>query len=406
MNKHNNKTLVIASCAAALAALTVYLASLARYSSSMPFWDDYDAVLGFLDFVRNHPDQLWPTLTMQHNEHRLVFSRLLFLADYQLNGHLDMRHVIFLGNAGWLACVAMLWLHARRSGIALAEFAPVLIVLLAFSHRELMVWGMGSTQQYFQLAFSIASILLLTSGRWIFSLVLFVIAAFTGGGGLFLAPVIGGYHIVKRQWRALAVASAVILLTAYVYFIGLPYVKPAHHPTFLDPRRVIGYTLTFMGSAFQAKAACYVLAILLLWSLGKNRRTLFTAMPAFGWIAVYIFVTGLGGALARSNFGTDMARSSRYSEYSLLLIAMAYLGHLGAASQAQARARVATIGLAISTTFFAGWYWIDYKPMLARFNDLESGVPQYPDPVHAGQVFARSCESGLLERSVCAKGGR
>jgi hypothetical protein len=235
-------------------------------------------------------------------------------------------------------------------------------------------------------------------------LVLFVLSSFTGGGGLLLAPVFGGYHLVKRQWKALAISSVVISLTAYAYFIGLPYVKPAHHPIFTDPLRIAAYALTFVGSAGRTRGGCYVVAILLICSLISTRRTLFKAMPALGWLAVYIFLTALAGGVARGGFGTDMARSSRYTEYSLLLIAIAYLGHLVAATQAQNRVRVMVIGLAISTALFAYWYSVGRKPMREHFNDLETGTLRYPDPDHAKRVFKQSCDAGLLAPGVCAKG--
>jgi hypothetical protein len=403
MYKLNNKTLVIASCALALAALAVYLGSVARYSSNVPFWDDFDAVLGFLIGYHDNPGQHWEQLSALHNEHRLLFSRLVVVADYQLNGHVDMLHLIWLGNAGWLACIGMLWLYAQRKGVALAEFAPVIIVMLVFSHRELMVWAMASLQQYFQLAFSIGAILLLTCNRLAPALALFVLSSFTGGGGLLLAPVFGGYHLVNRQWRGLAISSVVILLTAYAYFIGLPYMKPPHHTIVTDPLRIAAYALTFVGSAGRTRGGCYVFAILLIIALISTRRTLFKTMPALGWLAVYIFLTAVVGGVTRAGFGTDMARTSRYTEYSLLLITIAYLGHLSAATQARTRVRFVAIGLAISTALFAYWYAVSRKPMQEHFNNLEKGIPIYPDPDHARGRVKQSCEIGLLAPSVCAK---
>jgi len=404
MNKLNNKTFVIASYLLAFIAFSVYLVNVARYSSRMPLWDDFDAVLVFLKVYLSSPDQQWQILTYLHNEHRLVFSRLLIIADYKLNGHVDLLHLIWLGNAAWVSCIGMLWLYVRRHGTTFSEFVPVVIVLLTFSHGELMVWAMASSQQYFQLAFGIGAILLLTSGWLAPALVLFVVASFTGGGGLLLAPVFGGYHLFKRQWTALAISSVVILLTAYVYFIGLPYAKPSHHPITASPLLLIRYMLTFLGSAGRTPWGCYVVAVAMVYFILQNRRELWVRMPVLGWLAIYIVLTALVAGITRAGFGVAQARSTRYTEYSLLMLAIVYLGYLSAATAPQLKMRVATVGLVISTMLFGYWYSIERPMMKATFKALESGALLYPDVDRAKVMFKQACDTGLLSPSVCAKG--
>jgi hypothetical protein len=145
-------------------------------------------------------------------------------------------------------------------------------------------------------------------------------------------------------------------------------------------------------------------AAVVVYFILKNRRELLVRMPVLGWFAIYILLTALVAGITRAGFGIAQARSTRYTEYSLLMLAIAYLGHLSAATTPQLRMRIATVGLLISTMLFGYWYSLERPRMKTRFNELESGTLRYPDVDHAKVIFKEACDTGLLSASVCAKG--
>lgn len=75
-----------------------------KYAINIPFADDYDQQLAFIDSWINidSTTEKIKLLFSQHNEHRLFTTRIIPLLSYELFGFIDMRHTMYVGNVAIL----------------------------------------------------------------------------------------------------------------------------------------------------------------------------------------------------------------------------------------------------------------------------------------------------------------
>lgn len=215
----------------ALAApVLIYFSWVARVAVNIPFWDDFGLYLMFITKFKMTP-AFWEKMELVvavHNEHRLIFPRLVSLAQYYLSNELNFVALIFIGNLSLLVLCGLLWRHFVKQGLYYAYFIPVPYLLFSFSSWENMAWATCAMQHSFFMLFASATVLSLTSlglqlgyGYLIFLL----LACATSGGGICLIPVVGLYLLCTKNWRNLLVFGLVALL-----LLGLYYHPSRHHP--------------------------------------------------------------------------------------------------------------------------------------------------------------------------------
>jgi hypothetical protein len=83
------------------------LTLLYRFSSPIPYWDEWEADLYYLvlPFLSGYLD--WPALFELHSEHRIVVTRLITLVGVLLNGEYDPRIGMVAGAVLWSATIAL-----------------------------------------------------------------------------------------------------------------------------------------------------------------------------------------------------------------------------------------------------------------------------------------------------------
>jgi hypothetical protein len=229
----------------------LYMWAVLRYTSYLPYGDDYDAVLNFLNnFCTSDIAEKAKLLFSQHNEHRIVFNRILELLQLKLFGEINFLYLVLIGNFGWFLVIYFLWRYAKSKNLSFIEFTPVIIFLLAFTHYELMTWGMASIQQYYQILFSLIAIYFLVNEKLFYALGMMILSIFTGGGWIVLIPLFILYMILHRNWKNLFIILMISSITLFVFFVALGYEKPGHHPSILDtlknPKMIIEYILVFI----------------------------------------------------------------------------------------------------------------------------------------------------------------
>lgn len=98
----------------ALLPIIIYLWAILKYTVNMPFWDDYDSILNWINRFILHHDNLKYVMSMlleQHNEHRILFDRVFILLDYYLFGSINFIYLSFVGYLGLFALFGlMLWI--------------------------------------------------------------------------------------------------------------------------------------------------------------------------------------------------------------------------------------------------------------------------------------------------------
>ena len=160
MNKKSARRVFFTTIVWALFVLpfVVYVYYACSFSVNVPFWDDYGAVLAFMNnFVQAGAlDAKLRLLFSQHNEHRLVFNRVVLLAQYFLIGKIDFKSLMIFGDLGWIMTVLVfVFRYKRKFRLPLLHLLPVPYVLLAFVQWENMFFATPSIQFYWFVLFSV-----------------------------------------------------------------------------------------------------------------------------------------------------------------------------------------------------------------------------------------------------------
>lgn len=352
MNDPRRDGFRLPSAVLSLVAAAAYLLAAGRLAVDFPYWDDYYAVLDSLGKVRASETvgEKVAAVFSQHNEHRVAWLRGVALSCWAVQGRVDFRTLIWLGNAGLLALAVVLVVGARRSVRWPSVLALIPLGLLSPIQEKQMIWAMAALSNYWVLAFAAASLLLLSTGSragfgW--ACVLAVLATFTSGQGVlcFAAGVL--LLVVERRWPRALIWLAILGLSAAVYFHH--YTRPAYHPAPQMSWTAVQFFLTAVGGALS-DLACRVLAPVWpdlrweaalvptiqaaiglalvglaawLWAKRYYRRNLFVSV-----FLVYLLLLCAAAAVSRSGFGVQHALMPHYKVISACIAVLVAVGLL------------------------------------------------------------------------------
>lgn len=284
-----------------------------------------------------------------HNEHRILFPRLITLGLAKLT-HWNIRAELLVN---WmLVCVCAVnlwrvalitgWQNSRDRGWLLLAANVLLFTPLQW---ENLLWGfqMGF---FLPLAFLTACLWTALSLRrpWCFvvTLVLCLMSTFSVASGVFCwlltAPLLlfSDGNVRGRRlkiWWLLWLFPAAT--SVYLYFHG--YTRPATHPNVGEalehPLRATHFFLAYLGTPFSGTApnasalapvasavlvVLFAACLLYLWRWRRDRTLLAQALP---WVSlassalISAFLTMVG----RLGFGVSAATNSRYVSFAIML---------------------------------------------------------------------------------------
>ena len=383
----------------------IYLLTIHRFAFNQPYGDDYDAILAFLNrYVQASPSEQIQLFFSQHNEHRIFLTHLIVILDLSLFGNINFIHLIWFGTFGWFMSIYALWFFSKKYGITLTEFTPAAILLLSFSHYEMMVWAMTSIQQYWQVTFGIMAIGFMVNRNFYRSMIFYMAAIFTSGGGMALVPLINLYYLVNRQWKDLFVCASLTAIALLTYFFLLPYQAPPTRQIIeilFHPHLFLAYFFGFiggLGKIHDLGLASYLLTGLMLFLLlTKKAIEIKNRCPFYFWLCIYVLLTAVLAALNRSILGVETSGDSRYSEYSLLFAASTYLAYIYLAKD-KFRTQIIWIGFAIAAVIFTYWYETSKPYLIDQRYWLENGLKTHPNWEEAQKIRARSIDLGIIKK--------
>lgn len=215
----------------ALAAVVAvaYFALVRHFADNIPFWDDYLAEQNFLVRFLQSPDlsERLRMLIEQHNEHRLLFTRLTTLAVYLFTGKLNYAVYIILANAMLIGTGLLMYktINDDRN----KAFGTFLIALLLCNgqHLETSVWAMSGLANIGTLFLAIASLycVLRRETAWVVAgFALSVLTVFSNGNGMFILILALIGLALQRRTKTCAAYAIVSSLSVALYF--LDYVRP------------------------------------------------------------------------------------------------------------------------------------------------------------------------------------
>lgn len=339
----------------------LYLWTILTYTSFMPVSDDYIAVLGFLNnYVQaGSIHEKLGMLFLQHNEHRIVFNRVIEVLQLNLFGEVNFLCLTLIGNLGWILTLFLLWHYAAKRKItSVFSFLPVVLILLTFSHSALITWAMASLQNYWQVLFSLLALFFMTENKPYRTIIFIFFSLFTGGGGIVLIPLTFLYYVIQRNWKQAIVLLFFSIVMLLLYFVFLDYQshsinRDVYGIIIKNYERFISYFLCFIGNLGGTQQLAIILGVILVTLFIFKSRAIFKKEPFLAWSILFIFAIAFLAAFVRSATGVQQAMSSRYGIYSVLLVSLIYLQYLSLYPKSK---KVIGIGMLVGLITFSFYF--------------------------------------------------
>lgn len=343
--KQSPAGVAISALLVALPAVLFYN-SLFRHLIDLPYYDDYNALLQYLNNtvqVKGAAAKFLVFLAAQHNEYKIFFVHALAWAQFAMLGHVNFFQLCALGDCAVLPLAALLWWMFLPGygdlGRRLAFFVPVAWLLFQLGYWETLTWAMASLQNLWVIVFSFATIrYLLRPSRAAYAgaLLLFALSIAASGNGFLLLPIGLLIFAVRRQFVRAAglLAVSAVCIAAYAYHYNVMSSQaPQRGSVFLTLLHMRpDYSIAFLGSA-GAIAGSSPISVVISLVLGAVLLLFFGWMACRGYVhrnplvsccVLFILLTAVGVAGMRSDFGLIQATSSRYTIYGELMVILAW----------------------------------------------------------------------------------
>ncbi|OGF51070.1 MAG: hypothetical protein A2231_13115 [Candidatus Firestonebacteria bacterium RIFOXYA2_FULL_40_8] len=403
--------------------LTVYL-----YAVNVPLSDDFPTVLGFLTsfFSLNSLSEKLRLLFSQHNEYRIVLSRLVSLLVYKINGVIDFRILIFTGNIMLLPALYAVYSSFKKNKDKLKYFLPAVFVIAVPQFIGSIFWTTSALQNISCLAFSLITFALLKKEGALRTLTAFafaLLAVFSSGNGLLLLPAVIFFLLITKRKKTAFYWSAGTLFVLLGYFYG--YTTPVHEKVYyaVNPLSIVEFFFIFLGSPVvfsvgYMKSLLGANAELIIRSLSiisggaviayfiyLTKKKYYRANPVIFIVFILFFITAAAAAVTRSGIGPMQAFASRYRIIPLFLFALVYLSFIEITKEKTAEKYYKYI-LILAVVFSIFSYIANLPAIKSGRDNLVLGITAWQktgtglerlndDPIYAENQFKKALEKGI-----------
>ena len=326
--------------------LTFYFFSVGWFTRPHGVGDDLDVIRSVERMIiARSGKQFWNELWDQHNEHRIVTTKLIFLADRLVTGDYQFKPLALLGNVSVVGVFFIL--RAQLPKHRLNKFAVIVLTcgLFSYSSASSMIWPMAAIGNYLVILLALGMITTLLSSRScdpssyrstsinLLAFFLAVIAVLTQGNGL-LTPLIGCMMLYfHRRYISCALWLTGSIVLMIWYFAGY---RSTGHTEPLDaiqsPLQFMIYIAAFIGSAFGTgeisnyPAAAILVAgfaavcggVLITVATSALFKTKYVFDSFHFWLLCFVLLSAVLTAASRLSYGLPSACASRYHIYSVL----------------------------------------------------------------------------------------
>lgn len=284
----------------------------------------------------------WSWVFGFHNEHRIVFTKLIILALYKINHysypiHQALNFIIFTFMAFFVTRFAKRFIPAMPSWIS---FGFVLFLFSPINHENHML--AFNTHFHLVLLFFLSSVYFLFDPKagykeLILGIILATFSIFSFSSGILFAVSIAffflAFRILTRKNKKATVESVLVLIAlssaVAIWFIG--YQKPSHHPASILPNdhRFWDFLSNLIAFGFGIERNSQVLGVICLLVVLTPLAGLCFVKPMRRWplswfsiltIVIGIMLSAAAVTAGRAGFGLENAKGSRYFEAVMLLV--------------------------------------------------------------------------------------
>jgi hypothetical protein len=329
--------------------IILYFYFLAEYSLNIPKWDDHALKAFILEFeYANGFVAKFQTFFKQHNEHRIAFDRLITLLVFKINGTIDYRWLMWVGNFTLIGTLIIFYKIFQKQKASLWFFVPISLIFFQLQLWENTFWGMAALQNFGIIFFIFGLIYFISSDKknhFYWAILFAFFATYTSGNGITVFPVCLVLLLLQRRFKESIVFGivSVALIVAYFYQYQMPPSNPPMDGIGIG--KIIFGFFSFLGSVFDlmpnssgrikltiaAGGVLFIIsaliAIYLIFNsklLKKNRFLSQTELFALGSF-MFLIGTGIVVTYTRISFGDVGLLTSRYKIYSILLLITVYL---------------------------------------------------------------------------------
>jgi hypothetical protein len=322
----------IAYLAIAIPAL-IYIFNVQHYALNLPHWDDYDAILKFLsNYHQAAAGDKIALLFSQQNEHRILFSRIVYVLYYGIFGDINFRSII-LFNVFILLGLFLIIAHFIKR--AIPQYWYVAAAALSFAMFDLnnfenADFAMAGLQNYGIILLFMGSIFCycMQSNKYLVPAVLLqTLCVFSSGNGNIGAFFIVLFVLLSRSKPKIIAALSTFLIISPLYY--LHYHQPETNFFTMDPGKFMPFFLHAIAAHFDNEGGILIGIILLpllavMLPFGKKMIIKNNSLPL---LCLTGFILSSMGAMSVFRGNTDIGNSysSRYFIYSHMLTAILFV---------------------------------------------------------------------------------
>ena len=343
-------------------------------------------------------------LIQQWVEHRIVYSRLTSLISFWIHGQVNFVTIILIGNLTLVGFTLLFWKLLRDIKVSAYYLIPVVLTLFSPVTYEANMWA-GASTVYMPVCFlALLTVYLLTIPSpfgLICAGVTSILAAFSFGNGMF--SFIAGLVVLlcQRKYKESAGWLLMTIIIIPLYFYGFE----AHSGTnafsiksflkspeylFYNLFGFLGGTLDYLENVNAPIAAGNIPALVLGLVLSVAavagvyffflKKTTVTdhinTKSKITWLGMVVFlgITAITMAYARTSGESMNTLSSRYKIYSMIAFILVYWGSL---MFFRKKTRVAIVFGSVSLVLLLFNYYVNYEKLVNYKSNFLSGLYNY-----------------------------
>jgi hypothetical protein len=374
-----------------------------HFSFNFFYQDDYH-LLRFVTVIEDNSvsfQEKLNTLWGQHNEHRIIFPRLITLLDYYFQGHIDWAVLNVISALYYFGIFYFFFKILQNAGLNNWYVLPVALLIFQPAAFENYYWTISILQQVgnvFWAMFLFYSIVYYKPSKFWISLLLVFVLTFTHGNGLFAFGVGGILLFLQKRYKHLGIWIGFMVIIAVVYFYGYYTAQSSNIAGSLSNlERLIGCFGGFWGIFFKDilnttnRAILAGLGIFLILFL-INVRLIFTYLKPKSsskyegyfpqknlfLIACFLYLAITAGlvALSRSWSSIDAAFQNRYLHNSVIGFVLLYCTLLLYRSE-KIRKFTLILGLSFSAVYYFFSWYSNYEFLRFQAQTQESDAVNY-----------------------------
>lgn len=380
------------------------------FALNIPYNDDWDAILGFLNSWK-HADQKLPLLFAQHNEHRILSSKIIYTSYFAVFNHINILSIIYIANMQLLVIAAVLAYFVKKV-LNIPLFGSLMLFIISLclfdpGSYDNSDFAMAGLQNYGVIMLFLLSLFFYTiktkSRVELAAALLFqFLCAFSSGNGFMAGIALLLYTIFSKDKMRMICCMAGFALFTTIYFFTYHSVTNDMDIKAKSAGMFISYFLKLSGAHFSFEYGI-VIAVLLYATIAtalfyKRKEVELQRILPFLALLLFAGMSMAATALLRSgqaNIFESVSISSRYLIYPQLL-AMVFFILLAYRLQYLKNAWMA---LCLCSLIFVKAYRENYDYGASAFESRNTRLSLnkfvYPNKAHAQQVAMEACKNEI-----------